>query len=88
VNAYSESEVNQFNLMISDFNNRCAQYRYYAADLQAARSSIERHRAEIEAEGRSRFTHSAAPLDFSSGGTPIEEPPALPNPYGGSNENQ
>lgn len=56
VNNYSESDVDRFNEMVADYNSRCSEFRYRQGALEGARAEVERNRAQIEAEGRSRFS--------------------------------
>lgn len=55
VNAYVEWEVDRFNQMVSDYNARCGMYQYSRGTLESVRSSVEKRRAELEAEGRARI---------------------------------
>lgn len=63
VNNYIDSHVDRFNGMVSDYNSRCGQFRYRKGALESARSEVERYRADLQAEGRGRFSTgtSAAP---------------------------
>ena len=54
VNIYSESDVNQFNRYVSDFNSRCAEFRYRQGTLESARRDIEPYRGQLQEEGRNR----------------------------------
>ena len=56
VNNYIDSHVDRFNGMVSDYNSRCGQFRYRKGALESARSEVERHRADLQAEGRGRFS--------------------------------
>lgn len=55
LNNYSDSDVDRFNLMISDYNSRCGNFRYRNGDLERARRAVEAFRNTIVAEGRRRF---------------------------------
>jgi hypothetical protein len=55
LNNYSGADVDRFNLMISDYNSRCGNFRYRTGDLERARRAIEAFRSPILADGRSRF---------------------------------
>lgn len=55
VNAYVEWEVDRFNQMVSDYNARCGRYQYSSGTLERVRSSVEKGRAALEAEGRARI---------------------------------
>lgn len=56
VNNYIDSHVDRFNGMVSDYNSRCGQFRYRKGALESARSGVERYRADLQAEGRGRFS--------------------------------
>ncbi|HQZ69392.1 MAG TPA: peptidoglycan-binding domain-containing protein, partial [Planctomycetaceae bacterium] len=58
LDGYSDREVNRFNEMISDYNNRCGQYKYKGDALASARSEVERFRLELGVDGRRRFLSS------------------------------
>jgi len=51
-----QRDVDRFNSMVSDFNNRCAKYKYYRSVMDSAKAEIEPYRAAIQAEGRMRFS--------------------------------
>ncbi|UVO37626.1 hypothetical protein KUL72_04340 [Bradyrhizobium arachidis] len=55
VNNYSESDVDRFNAMVADYNNRCSSFRYRRGTLESARHEIEPYRSQLQAEGRSRL---------------------------------
>jgi hypothetical protein len=55
VNAYSDWEVDRFNEMVSDYNARCGMFKYSRGTLESVRSSVEKRRAGLEAEGRARI---------------------------------
>lgn len=71
VNAYADAEVDRFNAMVTDYNIRCGQYRYRQGTLEGARSDVEKHRSQLEAEGTARFRSSLGGASAS------------PNPTGG-----
>lgn len=56
INNYLDSDVNRFNGMVSDYNNRCGHFRYRKGTLESARSEVERYRADLQLEGRRRFS--------------------------------
>ena len=60
LNSYSDSDVDQFNVMVADYNSRCGNYRYRSGALESARREIEPYRAQLKAEGRSRFASSSS----------------------------
>lgn len=54
VNTHSQSEVDRFNAMVSDFNRRCTNFRYRREALESARREIEPYRSLYQAEGKNR----------------------------------
>jgi len=79
VDSYSDSEVDRFNAIVSDYNSRCGKFRYRRGALESARQDIEPYRSQLQAEGRSRFAHndksSAEPID------PPVAPRQIPNEF-------
>ena len=62
LNNYIASDVDQFNAMVADYNNRCGQFRYQRGTLEGAKSEVEGYRSILESEGRGRFVrHLAVP---------------------------
>jgi hypothetical protein len=59
LNTRSDSEVNQFNAMVSDYNSRCGSFRYKKGALERARSAIEPYRGQLRTQGESRLARSA-----------------------------
>ncbi len=55
VDRYSSNDVDRFNAMVNDFNSRCGQYRYRRGAVERAKSDVDPHRSQLEADGRSRF---------------------------------
>lgn len=81
----SDSDVDQFNSIVADYNSRCSSFRYRKGALESVRSSIEPHRSQLEVEGRSRFARrpsSGSPsLQIRSRPpptSPSEQRPGLP----------
>lgn len=68
VDDYSDSDVNQFNAMVADYNSRCSSFRYRRGVLESVRSSIEPYRSQLRAEGMHRI----------SGGTSSRSPSPAP----------
>jgi|JI8StandDraft_1071087.scaffolds.fasta_scaffold01373_2 hypothetical protein len=60
VNNYIDTHVDRFNGMVSDYNSRCGQFRYRKGGLESARSEVERYRADLQTEGRGRFSTGAS----------------------------
>ncbi len=55
VNEYLSTEINRFNLMVDDFNNRCSRARYYPSTLKRVQPEVEGRRMSLQAEGAGRF---------------------------------
>jgi hypothetical protein len=51
----SESDINRFNVMISDYNSRCSSYRYRKGVLESVRAEVEARRPMLEVEGIAAF---------------------------------
>ena len=81
---FVEADVDRFNTMVADYNNRCGEFRYYKDSLETARSDVERYRSLLEAEGAARFVkiHTETtqdPFDTSTNrpdGIPVKKAPA------------
>jgi hypothetical protein len=58
INNYSNTDVDRFNAMVTDYNIRCSSYRYRTGALESARRDVESYRSRLQAEGRNRFTSS------------------------------
>jgi hypothetical protein len=52
VNTYATSEVDRFNARVSDYNSRCARFKYKSGTLEQVRGEIEAQRASIESVAR------------------------------------
>lgn len=57
VNNYIESDVENFNAMIADYNSRCGNFRYRSGALESVRSEVEPNRGKLQLEGSIRFLH-------------------------------
>ena len=60
LNSYSDSDVDQFNAMVADYNSRCGNYRYRSGALESARREIEPYRSQLQSEGGSKFASSSS----------------------------
>jgi hypothetical protein len=79
LNSYADSDVDQFNAMVADYNSRCGAFKYRSGALESARSDIELFRFELAAEGRSYFSGKPTTASVSPSPTIIlnPEPPAV-----------
>lgn len=66
LNNYTDSEVDRFNAMVSDYNRRCGSFRYRSGALESARRDIEPYRSQLQAEGRSRFARGPSNSSLSA----------------------
>lgn len=66
LNNYSDTDVDQFNAMVSDYNSRCGSFRYRSGTLESARRDIEPYRSQLQSEGRSRFARSPPTASMSA----------------------
>jgi hypothetical protein len=48
----SSYDINRFNLLISDFNSRCSDYRYKPSAMNRVRLEVESRQGTLLAEGR------------------------------------
>ena len=85
VNNNSDFDVNRFNSMVTDYNSRCASFRYKTGALESARRKIDPYRSQIQAEGRNRFAQSSFPGPssasvFAPSSAPASAPTAAPAP--------
>jgi Putative peptidoglycan binding domain len=55
VDSYTNSDVDRFDAMVSDYNSRCGEFRYRSSALASARSDVESYRSLLQTEGRNRF---------------------------------
>lgn len=51
LNPNSNTEVDMYNFLVSDFNSRCSNYRYNRGDLEIAQYEVEQFRRYYEAIG-------------------------------------
>lgn len=74
LNSYADSDVDQFNAMVADYNSRCGAFRYRSSALESARSDIEPFRFELAAEGRSHFAGKPTTASVSPSPTVNHDP--------------
>ena len=70
INNYLAGEVDQFNGMIDDYNNRCGKFRYRSGSLEAVRTEVEAYRQNLIAEGRLRFVSINKPTSSTENRVP------------------
>ena len=54
VDHYSQSAIDSFNAAVSDYNSRCANYKYRRGALERVRSEVENRRSILQSEGASK----------------------------------
>lgn len=55
LNERSSVEIKRFNQIVSDYNSRCADYRYLNGTLEPVVAEVEKNRNRLAGEGRSRI---------------------------------
>lgn len=55
VDNYNSAQVDRFNSMAADYNNRCGEFRYRPSSMSTAQDEVDAHRPELEQEGRDRI---------------------------------
>lgn len=55
VDQYDQASVNKFNAMVSDYNNRCGNFRYRQGALEPIEREANRIQHQLEQEGRARM---------------------------------
>lgn len=71
IDNYSGAEVDRFNAMIDDYNNRCSNFRYRTGDLEQAKRDIEPFRNQLRIEGRESIDRSSPAADKAKSSNPI-----------------
>jgi hypothetical protein len=56
VDSYSQFDVSRFNSMITDYNNRCSNFRYRQGSLESVRVEVEANRYQLQTAGAARFS--------------------------------
>lgn len=80
VNNYIDADVDRFNAMVADYNNRCSSFQYQTNnrgrnDLNSAQRDIEPFRSQLQSEGGKRFADlSLGQSSTSINGTQIIAP--------------
>lgn len=71
----SDPAVDAFNRLISNYNSRCGQYRYYERQMSQARQDVERERSSIR-DGALDYLRTAGGLGSSArvGAPPVADP--------------
>jgi len=55
IDRYSQNEVDQFNVTVSDYNSRCMNYRYRGGALETVRGQVEANRSSLISEARNKI---------------------------------
>jgi hypothetical protein len=55
IDARKGSQIDRYNEMVDDYNGRCDGYPSDLSALKSVKEDVERHRLELETEGRGRF---------------------------------
>lgn len=76
LNNYSDSDVDQFNAMVADYNSRCGAFRYRSGSLELAKSDISPFTSDLRTEGSLRFSASNNQNSTSASKSSPNEPPS------------
>ncbi len=60
VNSHNRADVDRFNVLTADYNERCINLRFRRGSFERAKAEVEQYRPLIEAEGRARFSKKVA----------------------------
>ncbi len=55
VDRYERAQVDYFNGLVVDYNNRCAHYRYMEGARESAQAIVEPNRAKLESDARDAY---------------------------------
>lgn len=61
LNNNNRLDVDRFNTLVADYNNRCSQFRYRQGALESAKREIDQYQAQLFMDGKSRFASSPQP---------------------------
>lgn len=67
VSADRESEIDNFNALVGDYNSRCGQFRYRQDDLDRVQSEIQPKSAELAQAAKTKWVRNALGLDAGGG---------------------
>ena len=74
----TNAQIDQFNVVVSDYNSRCGSYRYRQGTLMRAQRDVERARAQIVASVRPPWPAARSPGETTSQNPGVE--PVQPRP--------
>jgi hypothetical protein len=80
VDRYERAQVDYFNGLVVDYNNRCAHYRYMEGARESAQAIVEPNRPKLESDARDTYRKrfAATEKDVASKTSPVVAPPAQP----------
>jgi TonB family protein len=81
VDRYERGQVDYFNGLVADYNNRCAHYRYMEGARESARAIVEPNRTKIESDARDAYRKRFAAADkdvASKSSLAVATPPGQP----------
>ena len=66
LNSYIAAEVDRYNLMIEDFNSRCAKFRYKQSTMESIQLHVNSNRSSLLAEGIGLFHNTQESKSLST----------------------
>ncbi len=69
LNSYIAAEIGRINLMIEDFNSRCAKFRYKQSTMESIQLDVGSKRSSLLAEGIGRFQNKQGSKPLSAAGS-------------------
>lgn len=70
INEGSHREVEGFNALVADFNNRCSHYQYMEADMARARTYVSSHASDFPAQASTWLTQLRHQKSSNKAGAP------------------
>lgn len=80
----TNQDIDAFNTLISDWNSRCANYRYLESDMSAVRLEVTQKEASLEEDGRkivAAWRQQIVPTIQPPYAPPTPYVPSAPRPY-------
>ena len=78
VDRYERGQVDYFNGLVADYNNRCGHYRYVEGARESAQAQVEPSRQKIESDAREAYRKRFAAADKDASAKSRAAPTATP----------
>lgn len=82
VSSYNHAEVDRYNLMIEDFNSRCAKFRYKQGTLESIQLEVDGNRTRLLAEGTGRIKNNQGSQSLPTPGAQYSHNRQYPGQFG------